>query len=457
MLQAALSAALLLSLAPQAAQTGDAGEAAAEALNVVLIVADDLGIGDLGCYGGAIPTPHIDALAEAGVRFTQAYATAPTCGPSRVGLLTGRHQQRFGFEFNTRAANISANRERGLPPEATTLAERMRAVGLATGMVGKWHLGLPPDAHPLERGFQEFFGFLGGLHAYLPDTNPIGGTPLLRGRVRVEQREYLTDAFAREAVAFITRHAKERFFLYVPFNAPHRPNEATENYLARFPDLEGEARVYAAMVSALDDAVGAIRAAIEQAGLAERTLVVFLSDNGAVTGSGEGSNGELRLGKFFLFEGGVRVPLIVHDPRARTHAGVVDLPVSTLDLFPTLLSAAGGEVASISGLDGLDLGPLLLGQDPGFGPRSLAWRCGSASALRRGDLKLIRSAASVWLFDLAQDPGEERDLSTARPAAVEALTAELQEWERGLVPALWPGATIQRTLEIFGKPYRAEY
>ncbi len=461
MLEATSVAVLLLALVPPAPQEETVGPAARasepEPLNVVLIVADDLGIGDLGCYGGSIPTPNIDALAKDGARFMQAYATAPTCGPSRAGLLSGRHQQRFGFEFNTRWANIAANREHGLPAQVPILPERLREAGLGTGMVGKWHLGMRPDAHPLARGFQDFFGFLGGLHAYLPDGKAIGGTPLLRGDAEVEEREYLTDAFARQASAFIAGHAGEPFFLYLAFNAPHRPHEASEPYLARFPDLEGTTRVYAAMVSALDDAIGRVRAAVVEAGIAERTLIVFLSDNGAVAGEGEGSNGPLRLGKFYLFEGGVRVPLIVLDPRSGRRGLVVDQPVSTLDLYPTICAAAGAAQVSSSELDGVDLGPLFRQDAASVPARSLGWRSGTAAALRSGDLKLIRCGASVWLFDLARDPGETQDLSADRPEAVEALRAELEAWERGLVPPLWEGSTLESGVEVAGKPYRAEY
>jgi arylsulfatase A-like enzyme len=427
-------------------------------LNVVLILADDLGSGDVGCYGGTIPTPHLDALAAGGTRFTQAYVTAPTCGPSRAGLLTGRYQQRCGFEFNVGRPNVKARRERGIPADVPLLPERMRALGLTTGMVGKWHLGFREDAHPLERGFEQFFGFLGGSSSYLPGPRGPSLDPLLRGREPVpEEPEYLTDAFAREATAFIRAHAEERFFLYAAFNAPHRPHEATEEYLARFPELEGTARVYAAMVSALDDAVGRILAALEEADIAERTLVVFASDNGAVAVDGAGSNGPLRLGKFTLFEGGVRVPMIVRDPRA-AGGRVVDTPVSALDLFPTLLAAAGGDTAGWGPLDGRDLAGTLRGEPAATKPEAaLFWRVGSCSALRLGDLKLVRSGASDWLFDLADDPGEQLDLTTERPQPLGELAARLERWGAALGSPLWSGAELERAPVVCGKAYRTEY
>jgi arylsulfatase A-like enzyme len=425
-------------------------------LNVVLILADDLGTGDVGCYGGAIPTPNLDALAASGTRFEQAYATAPTCGPSRAALLTGRYQQRCGFEFNTRPPNIAAHRERGLPPDVTLLPEHLRELGMATGMIGKWHLGYREDTHPLARGFDEFFGFLGNERRYLPGPGRSGSDPLLRGREFVrDEQEYLTDAFAREAADFVRRHADKPFFLYAAFNAPHRPHEATEAYLARFPGLSGKLQVYFAMVSALDDAVGRILAALEETGVSDRTLVVFASDNGAVARNGAGSNGALRLGKFFLFEGGVRVPLIVRDPRF-SGGRVVAEPVSTLDLLPTLLAAAGGEPDPASALDGSDLAARLRGDAPTATPW-LAWRSGSCSALRRGALKLVRSGDSTWLFDLAVDPGEEQDLAGERDDDVRALSTELERWSTGLVAPMWPGKRFGLEPVVCGKTYSTEY
>jgi arylsulfatase A-like enzyme len=453
--------ALILALGPLVPQTSQPRTqdetAPAGPLNVVLILADDLGYGDLGCYGGSIPTPHLDALAAEGVRFTSAYVTAPTCSPSRAGLMTGRHQQRFGFEFNTGSAGMAASREQGLPPGVPTLAERMRAAGCGTGMVGKWHLGLRADAHPLERGFGEFYGFIGGARGYLPATKGYKTNPLLRGREEITESEYLTDAFAREAVAFIERHASERFFLYLPFSAPHVPHEVADAYLAHFPDLAGDQRIYAAMVSALDDGVGRVLAALVDSDLADRTLVVFLSDNGAVAGDGQGSNGPLRLGKFSLFEGGLRVPLIVRDPRASGRGRVEPAPVSSLDLFPTLLAAAGGDVAAAGVLDGRDLTELLAGAGSPKDPPPLRWRSGPSSALRSGRFKLIRSAGNTWLFDVEDDPGEDHDLAAERAELVATLQQELDAWTAQLVPPLWPGKAYEQEPVVHGKTLEIDY
>jgi arylsulfatase A-like enzyme len=460
---------LLFCWAALAMSAQDAGEATTKkspeaGLNIVLIVADDLGSGDLGCYGGSIPTPHIDALAKSGVRFTQAYATAASCGPSRAAFLTGKHQVGFGFEFNigptTRGAAITAaQRDRGLPVNVVTLPERLRKLEYTTGMVGKWHLGLRNDAHPLERGFQEFFGFLDSSHPYLPGSSEGRGDALFRNSAKVKPSGYLTDTFARESADFVKAHAKEPFFLYAAFNAPHKPYEASEKYLERFPNLEGDQRVYAAMVSAFDDGVGLILAGLEEAGIAERTLVVLMSDHGAVADAGEGgagSNGGLRLGKFFLFEGGLRVPLIVRDPTHARAGAVVETPVSTLDIAPTLLRAAGADVAGL-GLDGIDLAPLLDGaNDPARGG-ALAWRSGVSAALRLGDFKVIRSETNVWLYDLRNDPGELRDLSGTRIDELELLLGELGGWISRMPEPLWPGTTRKEPTLVDGKPYRVVY
>lgn len=244
--------------------------------NIILILADDLGYADIGVHGCRdIPTPHVDSIAQSGIRCTNGYVSAPQCGPTRAGLLTGRYQQRFGHEYNSAPENAN------LVLTETTLAERLKQAGYVTGMVGKWHLGTDEDYHPLSRGFDEFFGFVGGANPYLPRGNNGTVPRILRGRMEAREKDYLTDAFGREAVAFIDRHQDKPFFLYLPFNAPHGPLEATEKYLSRFEDIEDEKRrTYAAMVSAMDDAIGAVLDKLRSAGLEENTLVAFISDNG---------------------------------------------------------------------------------------------------------------------------------------------------------------------------------
>src|SRR5688572_28668874 len=263
------------------AVTSQCAAAADRNPNIIVIVADDLGYGDIGVHGCTdIPTPHIDSLAAGGVRCTQAYNSAPQCSPTRAGLLTGRYQQRFGHEHN-RSYPDSA-----LPLTEKTLADRLKAAGYATGLVGKWHLGSSAEHHPMSRGFDDFFGFLGGANPFLPRKDTGGTVPrIFRNREPANEAEYLTDAFAREAAAFVERHRSEPFFLYLAFNAPHLPLEAPPKYLDRFKSTipDEPRRTCAAMISAMDDAVGVLLAKLDSTKLADDTLIFFLSDNGGPT------------------------------------------------------------------------------------------------------------------------------------------------------------------------------
>jgi arylsulfatase A-like enzyme len=253
--------------------------------NIVVILADDLGYAGMSCQGCKdIPTPHIDSLAAAGVRCTSGYVSCPVCSPTRAGLMTGRYQQRFGHEFNPGPAQ-QAGVDFGLPLDQKTIADYLKTAGYTTGITGKWHLGFEEAYNPLHRGFDEYFGFLGGAHKYLNPSAP-PGAPILRGLKPVDEKEYLTDAFTREAVAFIDRHAKEPFFLYLPYNAVHAPLQTPEKYLDRFKNIEDpKRRKHAAMVSAMDDGVGAVIEKLQATGLEDNTLIFFLSDNGGPTPS----------------------------------------------------------------------------------------------------------------------------------------------------------------------------
>ncbi|MCA1677181.1 MAG: sulfatase-like hydrolase/transferase, partial [Actinobacteria bacterium] len=228
--------------------------------NILLIVGDDMGYADIGVQGATdIRTPHLDALAQHGTRFSSGYVTGPYCSPTRAALLTGRYQQRFGHEFNSGPPE-NAPATFGLPLTEKTLADRLKAAGYRTGMVGKWHLGFRPEFHPMKRGFDEYFGFLGGAHSYL-DARADKANPILRGTEPVDEPAYLTDAFRREALGFIDRRAAgtDPWFLYLAFNAVHAPMHATPNYLDRYKHIADERRrSYAAMMSAMDDAIGAV-------------------------------------------------------------------------------------------------------------------------------------------------------------------------------------------------------
>src|SRR5262245_14407191 len=331
--------------------------------NIVIILADDLGYADVGFHGCKdVPTPRIDSIARGGVRCTNGYVSGPYCSPTRAGLLTGRYQQRFGHEFNP--GERAADNELGLPLSQTTIADRLKAAGYATGLVGKWHLGAAPRFHPQRRGFDEYFGFLAGSHPYFPGQ----GEPIYRGTEVVKEREYLTDAFAREAVSFIDRHSDKPFFLYLAFNAVHTPMHATDPRLARFSSIKDEARrTYAAMLAAMDEGVGRVLDTLKKHGLEENTLVVYFSDNGGPTMPGTtinaSRNDPLRGSKRTTLEGGIRVPFTARWPKGLPAGAIYEHPVIQLDLLPTLLAAAGVEAKPDWQLDGVNLIPYWTGRD----------------------------------------------------------------------------------------------
>jgi arylsulfatase A-like enzyme len=417
--------------------------------NVVLLVGDDMGYADLGIQGSTdIPTPNIDAIAKHGVRFTNGYVSAPQCSPTRAGLLTGRYQERFGHEFNLSPTDDAF----GLPLTETTLGDRMKAAGYATGLVGKWHLGVEPQFHPLKRGFDEFFGFLPGAHAYLP-----GRAPVMRGTTELPESEYLTDALAREAVAFIDRHVDAPFFLYVAFNAPHLPMEADPPRLARVAAIaDPQRRTYAAMMVAMDDAVGRIVDALRTKKILDDTLVIFLNDNGGPTMTGVAVNGSsntpLRGSKRTLLEGGIRVPFFVQWPAKLAQGTTVDAPVIQLDLAPTVLAAAGVAAKPEWRLDGVNLLPLLAKSSGRKLPpphSELFWRFGEQTAIRRGDWKLVRydlaadgrrGLSDARLYDVGRDVGETTDVAGKHPDVVRELQQAWERWNSANAGSLWKAA-----------------
>lgn len=424
--------------------------------NIVLILADDLGYGDLGVYGSkTIPTPHIDALARSGTRFTDAYVTAATCSPSRAGLVTGRYQQRFGFEFNTAGGALTHRESRGLRPSAVTMAEVLKQAGYVTGAFGKWHLGTRAHFHPQQRGFEEFYGFLAGAHSFFPakGPQPVYQT-IMRGKNALTEPEYLTDAIAREAARFISRQKDHPFFAYVPFNAVHTPIEASPKYQKRFPDEKRpKQRDYNAMTSALDDAVGTIMQSVRKSGQMNNTLVIFMNDNGGPIYTGVQSNGPLRLGKLFLFEGGVRVPLIISWPGVVKPKQVFRGVTSSMDLFPTACSAAGIDLPAAMKLDGVNLLPCLSEKSSRPPHEFLFWSNGPNKAVRHGKWKMVKAGAHTWLFDLSKDIGEKTNLSRKHPDTVEQLEKALKKWQSEMSPPAWPSKPNRRKIEVDGVPY----
>ncbi|MGD9507770.1 MAG: sulfatase-like hydrolase/transferase [Geminicoccaceae bacterium] len=401
-------------------------EGRTDKVNVVVMFADDLGWGEVGArHVGDVPTPNIDAIAQAGVTFTDAYATSNLCAPSRAGLLTGRYQQEFGIYGNPGSRPYPS--AFGLPADQTTLAGALKARGYVTGMVGKWHLGMKAQDNPIHHGFDEFFGVLDTNRPYYGEdaTNPI-----LRGTVPVPASGYFTDTRAAEAGSFIRRHAGRPFFLYVPFTATHTPLAAKPEMLARLASIRNpQRRLFAAVLASLDEGVGTIRTALREAGVAERTVVVFLGDNGCNTGRGC-RNAPLRGAKGTWWEGGIRVPMVMAWPSRVGAGGSYARPVMASDLFATFLRNAGGIPPAAA--DGVDLLPFL--QGAGGEPHGqLFWGNRSAGAVRRGDWKLLGSE----LFNLATDLGEQRNLAAANPAIVAELRAARAAWARGLARPLW--------------------
>ena len=434
--------------------------------NVIVIFSDDMNYTGPSSYGSkwGIRTPHIDALAAKGVRFTNAYCSAPTCGPSRAGLVTGRYQTSFGHEFNSpRQEGI------GLPLDEKTFGDRMKDLGYHTGIVGKWHLGGDENAgeeyHPLNRGFDYFYGFYGSMvHFFRSDH-------IFRGREQVKDPRYLTDIIAEESCDFIDRNKEEPFFLYVAFNAVHTPLEAAEEDLAYIDSLPhfksflvnsktmndtekalDKARARAAMLRGLDRGVGQITDKLKVLGLEEKTLVIFTNDNGDYN-----DNGIYSGGKGSCLEGGIRVPFIIKWPEKVEAGKLYDQPVMTLDILPTMVTAGGGDILPDWNLHGVNLLPYMNGEVSGIPHDWLFWRMGGTKAALHGKWKLLHNGKSGYgghgvpedeaqwlLFDLEADPAEQRDLSLVFPDIYKNMLAEYDNWEANQMEPLWPfGASGQ--------------
>jgi N-acetylgalactosamine-6-sulfatase len=423
--------------------------------NVVLIVADDLGYADLGCYGCRdIKTPHIDKLVKQGVRFTHFYSNGPECTPTRAALLTGRYQQRVGglecaiglggvgrYDDAIRLAKAG---ELGLPADAGSLANLLKGSGYATALFGKWHLGYDDKFSPNRHGFDEALYALGGGMDYFRHTEgPPDNAPVLRLNGKPVQRPgYFTDLVADAAVGFVRAQRDKPFFLYVPFTAPHAPYQGPKDEKVEMPiwdQKKGPPEVYAAMVERVDEAVGRILAALDERKLAADTLVIFTGDNGGTQSARPTS---LRGFKGSTFEGGIRVPCVARWPGVLPAGAESDLPALTFDLTASILRAAGAEPAKDRPLEGIDV--LKVVADRGAAPkRALFWRGRRSEetwcAVRDGSLKYVvrrnKDRAEEYLFDLARDPGEKDDLLAKRADDATRLKNLLAAWERDVRPA----------------------
>jgi arylsulfatase A-like enzyme len=417
---------------------GSAPAADARKPNILLFYADDMGYHELGCYGNQdYRSPNIDAIAKNGIRFTQGYVSAPLCSPSRAGLMTGRYQTRFGHENNSMAPG------RCLPMTETTLANRLKSLGYATGIAGKWHLGSGPESLPTKRGFDDYYGVTGNPGSYFRPEGFIDSRLSVEPRPAPEKDFYTTDAFADWAVDWIWRHKDGPWFLYFAFNAIHAPHEATDKYLQRFAHLnDPQQKTLAAMISAMDDAIGRVMAKVRELGQEQNTLVFFISDNGAPNGApGRNSrkgNRPLRGQKNTTWEGGIRLPFMMQWP-GKLPAGIVsETPVIQLDVMPTCVVAAGGKVDPAWALDGVDLMPFLTGAAKGPSHQSLYWRIDGMWAVRDGDWKLVHGRAnsdSPELFNLAKDASEQHNLAPAQPEKVRTLKALWDTWNAQQTPS----------------------
>ena len=399
---------------------------AADQPNLVIFYADDLGWGETGCQGAKdIPTPHIDSLAANGVRFTQGYVAATYCSPSRAGLMTGRYPTRFGHEFNS-VANVT-----GLHLKETTLADRLKGLGYATACVGKWHLGNKPEYRPTKRGFDEFYGTLANTPFFHP-------TNFVDSRVSSEVQEiaddsfYTTDAYAERSLDWIEKNRAKPKFLYLPFNAQHAPLQSPKKYLDRFPNITDEKRkLFAAMMSGMDDAIGRVLGKIREIGQEDNTIYFFIGDNGGPTQSTTSQNGGLRGFKMTTYEGGPRVPFLAQWKGKFPAGKTYDLPVMNLDVLPTAVHAAGGKVDPAWKLDGVDLLPYVTGANKARPHETMYWRYGPQWAVRQGDLKLVVSnggSGEPELYNLASDVSESKNLASAQPEKVKQLQTLYTAW-----------------------------
>jgi len=414
------------------------GQDRSEKPNFVLILADDLGYGDLGIHGSKqIPTPSIDQLAKDGIMFTQAYVSSPVCSPSRAGLITGKNQLTFGFDNNLFHAQPGFDPNYvGLPLNEVTLADKLKPLGYTNGIIGKWHLGEKAHFYPNKRGFDEFWGFLSGAHDYYvadPDGENMQ-TPIECTYKTPQALSYITDDIGDESVDFIKRHKDEPFFLFASFNAPHSPMQATEEGLKLFAHIEDELRrTYCAMVYRLDQNIGKILKSIKDEGLEQNTFVVFLSDNGgpAIDPISNGSiNAPLRGQKTTVLEGGIRVPMIFKWPSRLGNGETIDDMVLSLDIFPSFLQAAGGTILDEDNLRGIDLIPFLTRKTDKIPHTSMEWKYTVSTAIRDGKWKLIRLPDRLpMLYNIANDISELQDVSLQNPDRTKAMLKKLGTWD----------------------------
>lgn len=445
---------LILSCTPQQKTNKE------ERSNILFILCDDLGYSDVGFNGGKdVKTPSLDTLAANGTMLTAAYVAHPFCGPSRAALMTGRYPHLIGAQFNLPRTGERGHKTKGVPIEEPFLSSILQKAGYYTGAVGKWHLGHATKFHPNNRGFDDFYGFLGGGHRYFPiqyqaayqqevekGTEHIWDyiTPLEHNGKEVKEAEYLTDAFSREAVRFVNDAAQKDnpFFLYLAYNAPHSPLEAKEEDIAKFTHIKDKKRrTFAAMVYAIDRGVGQIVETLKVNGQFENTLIVFLSDNGGKLALG-GTNFPLAAGKGSTHEGGYRTPMFFHWPKKVASNKKYVYPVSALDFYPTFIQLAGATIPKGKILDGKNIWKDF---EENKNPREgemiyvLRHREGYTDVgARQDEWKALRVSRKKWqLFNIEQDIGEKNDLSEEHPERLKKMVENTKAWSDKHLPPLW--------------------
>ena len=425
--------------------------ASADQPNIVFVLVDDLGYGDLGCYQHPVAkTPRIDQLAKEGVLFTQHYSNGPECSPTRTAFLTGRYQQRVGgLECAIGTGNVgryddairlAGERQLGLPAEETVIPGQLKKTGYVCGVFGKWHLGYEPHFNPIQHGWDEFFGYLGGNVHYFNHRETSDLYVLFEGRMPIYRKGYMTHLITDASIDFIKRHSGKPFFLYVAHECPHFPYQGprdSEKLVTADNWMEQDQESYVAMLEDLDSEVGRLLDSINQQGLSNETLFVFASDNGGFAGAAH--MGKLSGAKGTTLEGGIRVPLIIRWPGKIPPNTESDQVCATFDLTHSFLTAANARDNVL--LDGIDIVEHVIENNQAT-PRTLFWRGRRGNktwtAVRDGDLKFVRKVQAgkteQWLYDLSQDIGEKNDLLSDRKTESNALMQKLGEWEKSVAP-----------------------
>ena len=459
--------------------------------NIVLILADDLGMYDMSFYGGKnVETPYIDGIARAGVAFDQGYVAAPMCSASRAAILTGRYPQRFGFEFQMHDRYLKNRLEylgfkffistdiwqprpmdkvplkkdierQGLPPSEISIADLLKARGYATALIGKWHTGSNPANLPVSFGFDYQYGFFDAHSMYAPEgTKGItdqrikkdftdqynwkrgrkNTNGIFRNYERIEEKEHLTEAITRESINFIRQQKDGPFFLFAAYNAPHTPLQAPDEYVKLYKDEPDPVkRVYYAMIKQLDESIGRLLGELERLEILDNTLLIFLSDNGGATYTYTTENGSLRGGKITDFEGGTRVPFFISWPGKISAGSRFRHPVSAMDIYPTIAAAAGCPLPISRQIDGKDL-QVYIHSDSIAPHNELFWQRGNTRAVRSGDWKVVWNAefGDTLLFNIKDDPNETRDLFQLQKDLATDLIRIHDTWSATLNKPLWP-------------------